>query len=234
MNDKKECFKCNLRTIQNDIEKYSPYPEKVRLVAVSKEQTPGDVRVMYELGIRDFGENRVQGLKRKQRALSDVKDINWHFIGHLQTNKIKHILGRVVLLQSVDRIILAEKMQERAERDDCILPCLIQLNVAREEQKFGIYPEEVAGFLRVVTKFSRLKWRGIMTMAPYTNDMGFCYELFCQTKYLFEQVKKELSSDYCFNILSMGMSNDYIPALRAGSTMLRIGSRLFKEDVSHN
>ncbi len=224
-----EIFARNLGIIRENIDKYSPYPEKVRLVAVSKESSSGDVRAMYELGVRDFGESRIQEFTRKLEELSDLPDISWHFIGHLQTKKVRYILGKAHLLHSLDRLYLAEKLQQRAQQNSQSIECLLQVNVAREEQKYGVYSEEIAGTLMILKSLSGLTLRGLMTMAPFTDNMDLCYEVFSKTRELFSQLEHEIPSPHMFDILSMGMSNDYIPALNAGSTMLRIGSALFKE-----
>lgn len=234
MADKHKLYERNLSRIQENIEKYSPHPQKVRLVAVSKEVSPRDVRLLYELGVRDFGESRVQEFIHKIKELSDLQDICWHFIGHLQTNKIRNITGNILLLHSLDRLHLAEKLKNRLSKNSRKLSCLIQVNLAREEQKYGVLPEEIAGFLMILKGFQSINLKGLMTMAPLTSDMNLCYEVFSRAHELFSLLKLELAQPDSFDTLSMGMSNDYIPALKAGSTMLRIGSSIFTEDVKNH
>lgn len=202
----------------------------IRLVAVSKTKSLNEIRALYELGQRDFGENYVQELVEKQKNLPD--DIRWHFIGHLQSNKVKNITPFIGMIQSVDSIKLLLEIDRQAERNDRTIDCLLQIHIAREETKFGLDEEELQALLNTVVslrdngKAQRIRIAGCMGMASLTYNKEIIHQEFTRLRSIFELIKKTLLSDRA-DTLSMGMSSDYQIAAECGSTMVRIGSLLF-------
>ncbi len=198
----------------------------VTLVAVSKTKPIADILGLYELGHRDFGENYVQELADKSTQLPN--DIRWHFIGHLQSNKVKQIVGFVQLIHGVDSLKLLKEIDKQGEKVSRGIDCLLQVHIAEEETKFGFDETELAQAWKEIhnKKMNNLNIRGFMGMASFTDDMNKVRKEFKKLKGLFEQYKKEKEG---LDILSMGMSSDYNVALQEGSTMVRIGSRLFGE-----
>ena len=204
--------------------------KNARLVAVSKFKTAEDIQALYDLGQRDFGENYVQELVAKQAELPG--DIRWHFIGHLQRNKVKYIAPFVQLIQSVDSFKLLAEINKEAVKHNRNIDCLLQIHVTDESNKTGMndkdllefysYYEAQKGHLKNVTI------RGIMGMATFTQDQNQVRKDFRQLKTIFDAARKSyFLFDKNFDTLSMGMSGDYEPALEEGSTMVRIGSLLF-------
>ena len=196
---------------------------KAVLVAVSKTKTPEDILALYNEGQRDFGENYVQELTDKQAALPT--DIRWHFIGHLQTNKVKQMISFVYLIHGVDSLRLLEEINRRAEKAGRVVNVLLQVHVAREETKFGFDAGELQKILFMVNQdpgnWVNIRIRGLMGMASNTEDTSIVSGEFRELKLLLDQW---FPSD---GILSMGMSGDYQLAVKEGSTMVRIGSLLF-------
>src|SRR5665213_966487 len=205
---------------------------KVQLVAVSKTRTPAEIREMYELGQRDFGENYVQELVDKQAELPS--DIRWHFIGHLQTNKVKYIAPFIHMIQGVDSQKLLMEIDRQAKRNQRSILCLLQVHIAREETKFGFSERELMELAETVLPnrkeniFSNVQIAGLMGMASLTGDQQQIGNEFKNLKIAFDQIKKVLPGDPV-QTLSMGMSSDYTIALQEGSTMIRIGTALFGE-----
>ena len=201
---------------------------KATLVAISKTKPVEEIKELYDLGQRDFGENYVQELIDKQAQLP--KDIRWHFIGHLQSNKVKFIVPFVHLIHAVDSLSLLKEINKQAEKNNRIIECLLQVYIAKEETKFGFDSHEIGHLY--TTNFNELQELkninaiGLMGMASFTNDMHKVRDEFRHLKHLYEKVKHNNSS---FTTLSMGMSNDYHEALKEGSNMVRIGSLLFGE-----
>lgn len=198
--------------------------KKVTLVAVSKTKSVADVSELYELDQRDFGENYVQELIDKHSALPE--DIRWHFIGHLQTNKVKYIAPFVHLIHGVDSLKLLQEINKQAEKNKRMIDCLLQVHIAQEETKFGLDEEELDALMNQLTnkEMRNVNVIGLMGMASFTNDMNKVGNEFKHLKKLFD-VYHQLST------LSMGMSSDYTIAIEEGSTMVRIGSLLFGERV---
>ena len=192
--------------------------KKVTLVAVSKTKPVEDILALYELGQRDFGENYVQELTDKQAALP--KDIRWHFIGHLQSNKVKYIVPFVHLIHGVDSFKLLHEINKQAAKNDRIIDCLLQVHIAKEETKFGMDDAELADALSKANDLKYLCVKGFMGMASFTEDMQQVRKEFVYLKSLFDRYNS-------LEILSMGMSSDYGIAIEEGSTMVRIGSLLF-------
>jgi PLP dependent protein len=207
-------------------------PGKAQLLAVSKTRTPAEIREMYELGQRDFGENYVQELVDKQAALPS--DIRWHFIGHLQTNKVKYIAPFVHMIQGVDSPKLLMEIDRQAKKNQRSILCLLQVHIAREETKFGLSERELLELVETVLSnrkenmLANIQIAGLMGMASLTGDQQQIRNEFKNLKISFDQIKKILPGDPV-QTLSMGMSSDYTIALQEGSTMIRIGTALFGE-----
>ena len=199
---------------------------KVGLVAVSKTRPVEEILGLYHLGQKDFGENYVQELVEKYERLP--KDIRWHFIGHLQTNKVKYIAPFVSLIQSVDSKKLLNEINKQAQKNNCIIDCLLQVHIAEEETKFGFNESELAEIMN--SDFSQLKniqIIGLMGMASLTSDRKKIGNEFRYLKNQFDKYSQSSIINYQFSILSMGMSADYKMAVEEGSNMVRIGSLLF-------
>ncbi|MBS1643069.1 MAG: YggS family pyridoxal phosphate-dependent enzyme [Bacteroidetes bacterium] len=191
------------------------------LVAVSKAKPVADILELYNLNQRDFGENYVQELIEKEAQLP--KDIRWHFIGHLQSNKVKYIAAFVHLIHGVDSLSLLKEINKQAAKNSRIINCLLQIHIAQEETKFGFNESELLQ-LNQLEQFKNVNICGLMGMASFTNDMQKVKSEFAYLKSLQNKFIIQHSS---FNILSMGMSSDYKIAIKEGSTMVRIGSLLF-------
>lgn len=202
--------------------------DKVTLIAVSKTKPVSDIEQVYEAGCRDFGENKAQELKEKFEVLP--KDIRWHFIGTLQKNKVKYVVGKAFLIHSVDSYELALEIQKRAEKMDIHCDILIEVNVAKEDTKQGIFEfEEV---LEVVQKISLLKnvhIKGLMTIAPICEKSSDNAIYFKQLRDLSVDIKAKNIDNVCMDILSMGMSSDYETAIEEGATYVRVGTSIFGE-----
>ena len=215
--------------IQEEIHRIqAELPKSVRLVAVSKYHPVEALQEAYDAGQRIFGESKVQEMTLKHEQLPT--DIEWHFIGHLQTNKVKYIAPYVSLIHGVDSYKLLLEINRQGQRAGRIIPCLLQLHVAQEETKFGFSPEECHQML-TEGEWRTLPYvsiRGLMGMASNTDDMVQVRQEFATLKNFFSQVKEEFFSDRPeFRELSMGMSDDYPIAIEEGSTLVRVGSRIF-------
>ena len=205
-------------------------PESVRLVAVSKTQPVGSIMEAYEAGHRIFGENKVQELANKYEQMP--KDIEWHMIGHLQTNKVKFIAPFVHLIHGVDSLKLLKVINEEGVKANRIIPCLLQIKIAREETKFGLAESEAEAILESseTTAFKNVRITGLMGMATYTDDTSIIRSEFKNLNTIFNKLqKKYFSSDPEFKELSMGMSHDYPIAIEEGATYIRVGSLIFGE-----
>jgi PLP dependent protein len=202
----------------------------VQLVAVSKTKSIEEIQAMYDLGQRDFGENYVQEMVEKEARLP--KDIRWHFIGHLQTNKVKFIAPFVYMIQSVDSLKLLQEIDKQAAKTKRTILCLLQIFIAREETKFGLNEPELDSLIVTVNqnrqdgRFSHARIAGCMGMATLTADPVVIRAEFSQLRSFFSKLKSGFPDDPVA-ILSMGMSSDYTLAIQEGSTMVRIGSLLF-------
>lgn len=199
---------------------------QVQLVAVSKTKPNEDIIDLYTIGQRDFGENYVQELVDKAATLPG--DIHWHFIGHLQSNKVKQIAPFVYLIHGVDSEKLLQEINKQALKNNRIIDCLLQVHIASEETKFGFDENTLAEFIdsNRLTVLPNVRIRGLMGMASFTEDERLIQQEFKTLKAIFEKTKEVLNETH-FNILSMGMSSDYKIAIQEGSTMVRIGSLLF-------
>ncbi len=205
-------------------------PAGVRLVAVSKFHPAETIREAYDAGQRCFGESRAQELQAKYQQLP--QDIEWHFIGHLQTNKVKYIVPFVSLIHSVDSVRLLDEIERQAERVGRVVDCLLEVHVAQEDTKYGFSLDDCREFCTAenVAAYPHIRFRGIMGMASNTDDDGQVKREFAQLKQLFDEVRGNMS-DASFDTLSMGMSHDYLMAVEQGSTMVRIGTTIFGERV---
>lgn len=204
-------------------------PSGATLIAVSKTKPSEDIQELYALGQRDFGENYVQELVKKQAELP--ADIRWHFIGHLQTNKVKMIAPFVHLIHGVDSIKLLEAIDKEGRKINKIINCLLQVHVAREETKFGLDLNEArqaAAMHYLEKKYPFVSLRGIMGMASFSEDQELLKREFSDLHSIYEDIRSLYGDDASsFNTLSMGMSGDYPLALASGSNMVRVGSLLF-------
>jgi PLP dependent protein len=211
---------------QEIVKEIKPYG--ARLVAVSKTRPASDISELYSLGQRIFGENKAQEMADKYEALP--KDIDWHLIGHLQTNKVKHIAPFVALIHSVDSLRLLEEINKQAQKQSRIIPCLLQVYIAQEETKFGLDKRELMELLSSsdYQSLRNIQIHGLMGMATNTEDAGQIETEFKSLKELFDNIQKQhFSGKAYFKELSMGMSSDYRIALKHGATFIRIGSDIF-------
>ncbi|MBM6750581.1 YggS family pyridoxal phosphate-dependent enzyme [Mediterraneibacter glycyrrhizinilyticus] len=199
--------------------------DEVTLIAVSKTKPVETLKEAYDLGIRVFGENKVQELTQKYEALP--KDIHWHMIGHLQTNKVKYIIDKVDLIHSVDSLKLTQTIEKEAEKHNLVKDILIEVNVAREESKFGLKMEEVIPFLEQISGFSHIRVRGLMTIAPYVENAEENRSIFADLHKLSVDIRDKNIDNVNVSILSMGMTNDYEVAVEEGATMVRVGTGIF-------
>ena len=215
--------------IKQNLESFrSELPENVKLIAVSKTKPVEDIREAYDNGHRIFGENKAQELKDKQPELPD--DIQWHFIGHMQTNKVKYIAPFVSLIHSVDRFKVLKEINKEAQKNNRIIPCLLQFHIAEEDTKFGFDWTEVKEMLgsEAYQNFSNIRIDGVMAMATFTEDTEQIRREFRQLKSFFDNLKSRyFSNNEHFKELSIGMTNDYKIAIEEGSTMIRVGSAIF-------
>ena len=212
----------NLLKVRGDL------PEGTELVAVSKYHSVEEIRVCYDAGQRIFGESRVQELREKREMLPG--DIQWHFIGHLQTNKVKYIAPFVSLIHAVDTPQLLREIHRQGERVGRDIPCLLQIHVAAEETKFGFLPEECLAYLATgeQRELTRAKVCGLMCMATNTDDEVRIRHDFHQVRELFDRIREEyFPAVPDFRLRSYGMSHDYPIALEEGANLVRVGSAIF-------
>ncbi len=220
-------------SIQENIQKIqSEIPNGVLLVAVSKTKPEEAIEAAYEIGVRDFGENKVQELQQKSESLP--KDINWHFIGHLQSNKVKYIAPYVHLIHAVDSYKLLETINKEALKNNRTINCLLQFHIAEEETKFGLEISEANEILKKMKEnsLSNVNIVGVMGMGTNSEDETKVRNEFKNLKSIFETLKATCFSDKTdFAQISMGMSQDYDLAIEEGSTMVRIGSSIFGDRI---
>lgn len=207
-------------------------PVNVTLVAVSKTKPVEEIREAYDAGQRLFGENMVQELVEKQEQLPG--DIQWHLIGHLQSNKVKYIVPFISMIQSVDSIKLLAEIDKQALKHARVIDCLLQVHIADEETKFGLGFDEIIELLRSdeFSQLNNIRIRGLMGIATNTDNEKQIKEEFYELKTFFDGIKQSFfRKDDAFNTLSMGMSSDYKIAIEEGSTMIRLGSTLFGQRI---
>ena len=201
----------------------SELPEDVTLVAVSKTKPNEDLQEAYDAGQRIFGENKIQEMTDKWKALP--KDIQWHMIGHVQTNKVKYMAPYVSLIHSADRLKLFKEINKEAKKNERVIDVLLQVKIAEEDSKFGMPPEEAKSFLEEnkAANYPNVNIVGLMGMASFVDDETQIKREFAQLEKIYNTFKEQ----YAFSVLSMGMSGDYKLALEYGSTMVRVGSAIF-------
>jgi len=202
-------------------------PECVRLIAVSKTKPAGMIREAMEAGAVDFGENRPQELRDKCAELPDT--LRWHMIGHLQKNKIKYVVGHACLIHSIDTLQLAEEVSAAAVKAGLVMPVLLEVNVAGEESKFGLRPEETEAAVRAAALLPGIEVRGLMTIAPYTDDPESNRVYFRQLRNLSIDIASKNIDNVNMCELSMGMTGDYEVAVEEGATLVRVGTGIFGE-----
>ena len=219
----------NMSIAQNLLKIKSTLPDHVTLVAVSKTKPVSDLMEAYNAGQRIFGENYVQELVEKQQELP--KDIQWHFIGHLQSRKVKLIAPFVSLIHGVDSMKLLEEINKQALKNHRIIDCLLQIHIAEEETKFGLNENELNEILHFVQNdkegMKNIRIVGLMGMATFTNNQEQIKKEFTYLKSIFDKTNQLLTPNFQLQTLSMGMSGDYPLAIECGSTMVRIGSSIF-------
>ena len=199
--------------------------DDVTLIAVSKTKPVETLKEAYDLGVRVFGENKVQELTDKYEALP--KDIQLHMIGHLQRNKVKYIIDKVALIHSVDSIRLAETIEKEAAKHNITANILIEVNVAKEESKFGLMPEELDELIDKIKDFNHIQVKGLMTIAPFVENPETNREIFRSLRKLSVDISNKNVDNVNVSILSMGMTNDYTVAVEEGATMVRVGTGIF-------
>ena len=204
-------------------------PEQVTLVAVSKTKHISDLMEAYEAGQRIFGENKIQEMAEKWEAMP--KDIQWHMIGHVQTNKVKFMAPFVSLIHGVDSLKLLEEINKQALKNNRIIDCLLQVYIAEEESKFGLDEDELNGVIQFITQnsevYKNIRIVGLMGMATFTDNQNQIKKEFTHLKSIFDNLKSTETDNLQLNTISMGMSGDYKLAIDCGSTMVRIGSSIF-------
>lgn len=212
--------------IQNIEKLKAKIPEEVLLLAVSKTKPLEDLEEAYKAGIRDFGENKVQELTTKFESFHD--DVRWHLIGHLQTNKVKYLVDKVYLIHSLDSINLLHEIEKNFKKANKIANTLIQINIGRETSKSGILEEDLEKFILEIEKCTNVSVKGIMFIIP-VGDEESNRRYFKKTKEIFDGLKKNEYKNIQMNILSMGMTHDYVTAIEEGSNLVRIGTGIFGE-----
>lgn len=225
----------NLHSIKQEIELFCKAknrdPAEIKLVAVTKTVDTDRINEVIELGISDIGENKVQEVTTKYDSIK--KGVNWHLIGHLQSNKVKYIIDKVNLIHSVDSLALAKEISLRAGKISRTMDILIQVNPADEESKFGISYDETENFVREVSALPNIRIRGLMTIAPFDEDLEKVRPYFKMMKKKFESLKSIENENVTMEFLSMGMTGDYMVALEEGANIVRIGTGIFgKRDYS--
>ena len=199
-------------------------PQSVCLIAVSKTQSNNDILKAYNAGQKNFGENKVQELVQKQEKLP--KDIRWHMIGHLQTNKVKFIAPFIDMIHSVDSLKLINEIDKRAKQNNRIIDCLLQVHIANEKTKFGFELDKIEGVIEETKKNKNINIKGLMGMASFTDNKNEIIKEFSLINTLFKKVQNEK-----INMLSIGMSSDYLIAIENGSNMIRLGSIIFGKRI---
>jgi len=222
-------------------------PDSVYLVAVTKFAEPEDIRELVELGHRDFGENKVQQMSQRASVINEwfermkshprlahehplfdpSKPVRWHMIGHLQRNKVRKIGDLVRLVHSVDSLRLAEEIQQVANRFDCTIDVLLQVNVSNEDSKFGVPIAAAGAIAEQIDTMINVRVRGLMTMAPLSENPEDSRKYFTRCRELFDDLVRDGTGDEHFNLLSMGMSNDFEIAIEEGANVVRVGSAIF-------
>ena len=221
----------NIKQVEENIikscEKVGRDPKEVTLIAVSKTKPYTAIEEALPSGVLDYGENKVQELTEKYEIFP--KDIRWHMIGHLQRNKVKYLVGKVELIHSVDSLRLANQIETEFAKKNEIANILIEVNMANEESKFGITSETTEQLVREISKLEHVRIKGLMTIAPYTDNPETNREYFRNMKKLSVDITEKNIDNVSMNVLSMGMTGDYQVAIEEGATMIRVGTGIFGE-----
>ena len=221
----------NLKKVEDNVDaacrKAGRSRDEVTLIAVSKTKPVEMLSTIYNQGIRDFGENKVQEMCDKMEQLPS--DIRWHMIGHLQTNKVKYIVGHTTLIHSVDSLHLAKEIEKQAEKKDVTVDILVEVNIAEEESKFGIHKEETYELVRQIAALPYVHICGLMTIAPYVENPEDNRMYFRGIRQLSVDIAEQNIDNVDMDVLSMGMTGDYMVAIEEGATMVRVGTGIFGE-----
>ena len=222
-------LKENLKEVEKNIlqacEKAGRNREDITLIAVSKTKPVSMLLEIYEEGIRDFGENKVQELASKYEEMP--KDIRWHMIGHLQRNKVKQVIDKACLIHSVDSYRLAEEINIQAKKKNIVVPILVEVNIAEEESKFGIHREDAIQLVEEIAELENIRIEGLMTIAPYIEDPEENRQYFRNIKQLSVDITRKNIDNVTMHVLSMGMTGDYTVAIEEGATLVRVGTGIF-------
>lgn len=221
----------NLKKVEDNVDaacrKAGRSRDEVTLIAVSKTKPVEMLSTLYNQGIRDFGENKVQEMCDKMEQLPS--DICWHMIGHLQTNKVKYIVGHTTLIHSVDSLHLAKEIEKQAEKKDVTVDILVEVNIAEEESKFGIHKEETYELVRQIAALPHVHICGLMTIAPYVENPEDNRMYFRGIRQLSVDIAEQNIDNVDMDVLSMGMTGDYMVAIEEGATIVRVGTGIFGE-----
>ena len=224
-------IKDNIKIVEGKIDKacneVGRDRNEVKLIAVSKTKPVSMIEEAYMQGCRDFGENKVQEIMDKYPVLP--KDINWHMIGHLQTNKVKYIVDKVCLIHSVDSVKLAKEISKEAVKKNVCVNILLEVNVGNEDTKYGFKMHEVMEAFKEIKLLPSIKIKGLMTVAPITNDASKNAPIFRNLKKLLVDINNQTTDNNYMEMLSMGMTGDYIEAVKEGATLVRVGTGIFGE-----
>lgn len=222
-------IKDNITAILKNIEQNKAKDTDVLLVAVSKYRDIKSIKDVYDAGVKNMAENRVQEFLDKYEALP--RDISWHMIGHVQTNKVKYIIGKVCLIHSLDSIHLAEEISRQSKKNDVQSDVLLQINIAKEASKYGFEKEEIYDAMEQISKMDNINIKGLMCIAPLDASENELNNYFCDMKNIYEQLKIMYNTNKAeMKYLSMGMSNDYMDAVKNGANVVRIGSAIFNSE----
>ncbi len=224
-------LKDNLTNVETNVqaacEKSSRRRSEITLIAVSKTKPVGMLQEIYDAGVRDFGENKVQEICEKYDKLPP--DIRWHMIGHLQRNKVKYIIDKVCMIHSVDSYRLAEEINIQAKKHKIVMPVLIEVNVAGEQTKFGVSKEDAILLAQEMSHLDNLHVQGLMAVAPYVEDPEDNRKYFQQIRKLAVDIQRKNIDNIDMHALSIGMTGDYAVAIEEGATMVRVGTGIFGE-----
>lgn len=221
----------NLKQVEENIvnacKKAGRERNEVTLIAVSKTKPIEMLQEVYDAGIREFGENKVQEMCDKIEVLP--KDIRWNMIGHLQTNKVKYLIGKTSLIHSVDSLHLAEEIEKQAAKSNALVDILVEVNIANEASKFGTTKEDAICLVREISRLPHLRIKGLMTIAPMVENPEDNRLYFRQIKELSVDIESQNIDNVSMKVLSMGMTGDYMVAIEEGATMVRVGTGIFGE-----
>ncbi len=215
------------KRVENACARAGRDPGEVTLIAVSKTKPVGMLNEAYQAGARDFGENKVQEILEKYPVLP--QDIRWHMIGHLQTNKVRQVVGKACLIHSVDSVKLAAEIEKESSKRNLVTPILLEVNVAEEESKFGFHLSETEQALTEIAAFPHVSIQGLMTIAPFVKDAEENRQIFRKLYQFFIDIKQKKADNVYMNVLSMGMTGDFEVAIEEGATMVRVGTGIFGE-----